>query len=1433
MLARPDPNTFEIAADRRRRRRAGRPDVLRHLAPSRASRSRAIPRYVLKRNLERAREKGFTFFVGPEMEFFYFRVRRRTPSPLDNAGLLRPHRARHRLTSCASRRSCSSRRWASRSSTRSTRTARASTRSTCATPTRSTMADNVMTFRLDREGGRGRPRRVRDVHAEADRRRVRLGDAHARVAVRGRRQRVPRPRRRVRDVEGRASTSSPGLLVHASEITAITNQWVNSYKRLIPGYEAPVYKCWARNNRSALVRVPLSKTGKNESSRIEFRAPDPACNPYLAFSLILAAGLKGIDEGYELPPEATDNIYALTDEERRRRGHRLAARLACATRSTRWNIPSSWPRRSATTCSRTSWSTSGGSGPTTRPTSRRSRSRATSGRCRRRRDDGLRWEPLNELLLVFPDPAPPLLAQTLDLSGVRWKSVGERRDRDAVRAGRRLDRRGRVRRRRSRRRVHAVPHVAQGRLARRVDPVADHRRAARTTSSTAKTSSTTSASRPFHPKELEARLRHLMFRAGRGRFARGRVVRRPRVELRDVPGRGQRQAARPHVHGVRAAEVLRDAPGQGVHARAAALAGVGLRVLRRRAHGRRARPASAGEARRGEREPDPDGAFGRLPLRPVPLARQRRSRATASSTPRSWVESAARASAPSESSQPVSADHAPPTTNSPIGPTMKITSRTSTTPITPETYRPPLTAGRITRRRYCSRQVGPDFDLDLGAGGERGDLDGRAGGAVIAERLGVHRVHGRELRDVGDEHGRLGDVGERARRSRRSTAVMLASTWRACASTPPATIAPVAGSSPTWPGQHQPVAGAHRGRIRARRRRCTRCGNAVDRHGHLLGAGNVTGRPSAFHVAAATAANTASVDRARAGRGIVDDRHARSAASRTARSTPNDRIVRSWISPVVGVDREPFARDPAERHVRGADRVGTQHDLVERVARRDASRRRASTLPALDRDLRASRARRSASTTSTSRVERARDEHRLLREADARAGPRSPAGRARRPRSSARAPRCPAAPATTRGAPGAARDDAVDLDDAAAARPRPPRSAGASDRGARRPRASRRRAPRARSGRRARARPAARPSAPCRRTRRRSRAATRARRRARTTTRRVRGTRARPTASRVARRPAGTRACGRAAARARRRSCAGPAPSRRAPAPRAATRRRPTAARRPRPRRRRSPAGAAPRPARRAARCRRRTARRRAARRGRRAAAPPPSSAARRPRPRRGRARPALARRSAPPRSRRGPSASPCTGTGARRARGRRRASALARERASRSPACRTRTAIHRSRRTRPRSACARTVVETFDRRDRAALDARDRGHARDPRLAVDEHRATAALTLRRAPVLGRHDAEALAQHVQQRLAPLEVGVDDDRRAVEHERRSASASRRPYSPPRPGPDAKRPRRSGAVRQIRSERQENDWPQPQVRCAFGLLIAKPAPWRPSL
>ncbi|MET0802229.1 MAG: glutamine synthetase, partial [Actinomycetota bacterium] len=113
-----------------------------------------------------------------------------------------------------------------------------------------------------------------------------------------------------------------GLLRHGPEITLLTNQWVNSYKRLVPGYEAPVYVCWARRNRSALVRVPQYKPGKEEATRIEYRSPDPACNPYLAFSAMLAAGLAGIEGEYELPPEASNNIYEMTDDERETAGIR-------------------------------------------------------------------------------------------------------------------------------------------------------------------------------------------------------------------------------------------------------------------------------------------------------------------------------------------------------------------------------------------------------------------------------------------------------------------------------------------------------------------------------------------------------------------------------------------------------------------------------------------------------------------------------------------------------------------------------------------------------------------------------------------------------------------------------------------------------------------------------------------------------------------------------------------------------------------------------------------------------------------------------------------------------------------------------------------------------------------------------------------------------
>jgi glutamine synthetase len=111
-----------------------------------------------------------------------------------------------------------------------------------------------------------------------------------------------------------------GQLRHAREISAVFAQWVNSYKRLVPGYEAPVYVAWSRRNRSALIRIPLYKPGAEQATRAEIRCPDPACNPYLTFAALLQAGLEGIEQGYELPDPMETNLYHLTQEQRRERG---------------------------------------------------------------------------------------------------------------------------------------------------------------------------------------------------------------------------------------------------------------------------------------------------------------------------------------------------------------------------------------------------------------------------------------------------------------------------------------------------------------------------------------------------------------------------------------------------------------------------------------------------------------------------------------------------------------------------------------------------------------------------------------------------------------------------------------------------------------------------------------------------------------------------------------------------------------------------------------------------------------------------------------------------------------------------------------------------------------------------------------------------------
>jgi glutamine synthetase len=111
-----------------------------------------------------------------------------------------------------------------------------------------------------------------------------------------------------------------GQLRHAREISAVFAQWVNSYKRLVPGYEAPVYCAWSRRNRSALIRIPLYHPGKEQATRAEIRCPDPACNPYLTFATLLHAGLEGIEKGYDLPAPMEQNLYHLTAEQRRERG---------------------------------------------------------------------------------------------------------------------------------------------------------------------------------------------------------------------------------------------------------------------------------------------------------------------------------------------------------------------------------------------------------------------------------------------------------------------------------------------------------------------------------------------------------------------------------------------------------------------------------------------------------------------------------------------------------------------------------------------------------------------------------------------------------------------------------------------------------------------------------------------------------------------------------------------------------------------------------------------------------------------------------------------------------------------------------------------------------------------------------------------------------
>ena len=273
------------------------------------------PRQVLRRNLNRARDAGFELMCAPEVEFFYFRSDdpRSGPTPLDQASYF------DLTTFDASsdiRRETIQRLEATGIPVEYSFHEDAPSqheidlRYTDAL----TMADNLMTLRLIvREVALAHgvhatfmPKPMAGVQGSGMHTHLSLwsGDDNAFYDADDPNHLSPV-----------AKQFMAGLLRHAAEITAITNQTVNSYKRLVPGFEAPVHVSWARNNRSGLIRVPPPKRGNANATRIEYRSPDPACNPYLAFAVLLAAGLKGITEGYELAPEADANLFELTDRQ--------------------------------------------------------------------------------------------------------------------------------------------------------------------------------------------------------------------------------------------------------------------------------------------------------------------------------------------------------------------------------------------------------------------------------------------------------------------------------------------------------------------------------------------------------------------------------------------------------------------------------------------------------------------------------------------------------------------------------------------------------------------------------------------------------------------------------------------------------------------------------------------------------------------------------------------------------------------------------------------------------------------------------------------------------------------------------------------------------------------------------------------------------------
>ena len=317
MRAFPDPTTFTLLPWRPRQNAVAR--MFCDIYTPKGDPFVGDPRFALKRNLERLAQRGYTYYVGPELEFFYLRDAN-SPEPLDHSGYFdqlssQPAGDLRRDTVLNLGEMGIPVKYSHHEAAHSQH--EIDLQYTDAL----TMADSVMTAKLVIK----ELAQIRGVYASfmpKPMSGMNGSGMHVHQSLfKGDENAFFDP-----DDEHHLSMTGKhfiaGLLRHAPEITLVTNQWVNSYKRLVPGYEAPVYISWAHVNRSDLVRVPAYKPGYESSMRVEYRAPDPACNSYLAFSVMLAAGLKGIEEEYPVPPAVEGNVFDMSNEERQARGIR-------------------------------------------------------------------------------------------------------------------------------------------------------------------------------------------------------------------------------------------------------------------------------------------------------------------------------------------------------------------------------------------------------------------------------------------------------------------------------------------------------------------------------------------------------------------------------------------------------------------------------------------------------------------------------------------------------------------------------------------------------------------------------------------------------------------------------------------------------------------------------------------------------------------------------------------------------------------------------------------------------------------------------------------------------------------------------------------------------------------------------------------------------